>query len=258
MRARVLGSSILVVISLAVSSIFAQQPCSASDPGCPPAGAPAANPIPYTAEFKTASILAAADGSTSTEESSEVRAVDSEGRVMTKKPLQLRTPDGEVRWTIQVEDPQAHTITNWTMPGVKAFVMSEPLGNLPPACLARSTGPLVTSPTNHGKPLPQSRVVTEDLGNAELLGIEIHGIRKTTPAGISPITGAANPVHIIEVWTATDPGFAGLVVRRISDGTTMREMVSFDQNEPDPSEFQPPQNFQIVDKQVPQPACAAQ
>jgi hypothetical protein len=61
------------------------------------------------------------------------------------------------------------------------------------------------------------------------------------------------------MWTAIAPGLTGLVVRQVTDdpqvGTMNKELGNFTQGEPDASVFQPPADYEIVNKEAPTSVC---
>jgi hypothetical protein len=84
-----------------------------------------------------------------------------------------------------------------------------------------------------------------------------HEVRttETTPSGA--VGNDAPLVRTHEVWTAkTIP----LLVRSITDdprtGKQTRELVEFNQGEPDPALFQPPEGYRIVTEEMHPVPCA--
>jgi hypothetical protein len=213
-------------------------------------------PLPYTAEFKITSVKVLSDGSTITRESTELVAVDSQGRRMTATTIVPVSADQTAKTTVHVFDPQARTNLSWSVPGEKATVtaMPEP-GTVRSSCPA-STGPRAA------QPLPQHEKPTvEDLGTETIQGVEARGHRTTivTPAGA---IGNNDPLtRTTEVWMSFTRGLNGLIAREITDdpqtGKRSRELTSFTQAEPDASLFQPPANYEVVTRETPLSACAA-
>ncbi len=213
--------------------------------------------LPYTAEYKITSVRTLGDGSTITHESTEVRAVDSQGRQMTATTTTPVSGDQTPKTTVHVFDPVARTSANWSVPGEKATVtaMPEP-GAAQASCPASNDPRPVVQPR-----ISQDRPTTEDLGTETIQGVEARGRRTTsiTPKGA---IGNNNPLtRTTELWTATARGLSGLVVREVTSdpqaGNRSRELTSFAQAEPDASVFQPPAGYEIVSRDAPQPYCAA-
>ncbi|MGA2890083.1 MAG: hypothetical protein ABSE51_18710 [Terracidiphilus sp.] len=213
--------------------------------------------LPYTAEYKITRVRTLSDGSTITQESTELVAHDSQGRRMTSTtttPVSGDQTPQMSRTHVMVFDPVAHTNINWSTPGQKATVMamSSPLAGRGCQSTALASSPSAVT----ARPKP----TVEDLGIETIQGIEAHGRRTTwtTPAGT---IGNSEPlVHTTELWMATAPGLRGLVAREVNDdpqsGKMTRELMNFSQAEPDASAFQPPAGYEIENKEVPVPACA--
>lgn len=202
----------------------------------------------YTAEYRITTVQTLADGNTITRESTEVLAVDGQGRRMMATTTVPGSSDQTPRTMVSVFDPVARTNTHWASPGKQATVFTMPapgeMGNCPAAVPDSSlhSPPRVVHPT------------IQDLGTDTIQGAEAHGhlITITTPAGAM---GNAEPlVHTTERWVAVAPGLAGLTLREKTDdprmGTTIRELTSLTQGDPDANIFQPPAGYEIV-KQAP-------
>jgi hypothetical protein len=102
--------------------------------------------------------------------------------------------------------------------------------------------------------ISHERPVVEDLGVDTIQGVEARGRRSTTatPAGA---VGNDEPLkRTTETWSAIAPGLAGVVVRNVVDdpqsGKNTRELVSFRQEEPDPSIFEPPAGYEVVNREA--------
>lgn len=208
--------------------------------------------LPYTAEYKISSVKTLAGGTTITRESTEVRAMDSEGWVMFSRTTIPDSGDQTPRTHVQVTDPVARTTSSWDSPGQKATVMAMPAPGSQTSCPAA-----VPQPTAAESP----KQTTEDLGTETIQGVEARGHRttRTTPAGV--IGNDAPVVSTDEAWFAVAPGFRGLKVREITDdpqsGKRDTELVNLNQSEPDASVFQPPAGYEIVTRDAPQVTCAA-
>ena len=223
--------------------------------------------LPYMAEFKTTQANTLADGSTVTHETTEVVAVDSQGRRMTATttvpPLTDQTPSTQIK----VFDPVGHANISWVSPGRVATISAIPI----PAGLQCSYG-VMTAETvmvdlsgcgqhrRHkkavatcGKVIPSEKSTTEDLGTETIQGIEARG-RRTTTTSVRPIGTNQPPSSTFELWTAADPGFKGLVVREVSDNPPSskmsKELMRFSQAEPDSSIFRVPAGYETVGREV--------
>ncbi len=230
---------------------------------------------PYTAEFKITSVQTLANGTTITRESTEVHALDSEGRQMTATTEIPAASDRPRVTRVHIYDPVDGTRIDWGSQSKRARVVKEPVGeerhgcwatdagnfrmNLPPAPgqAADSASGGVASTSDHpgsgalmAPPAPlieHRKPVHEDLGNTTILGVEARGTRTTwtTPAG--EVGNDAPLVRISETWWGTG---IGLLLREISDdprsGKRDRELVNIELAEPPASTFQPPDGYEVV------------
>jgi len=200
---------------------------------------------PYTAEFKTTNVQTLADGTTITHESTEVRAVDSQGRTMTSTTTPASTDHAPVIYT-SVFDPVARTLTHWTSPGKRATV--RPTGE------GHGCSPIATeADSSISRPLPRApheRPRVEQLGTASVQGVEARGVRTTTTIPAGAVGNDEPLVRTSETWSALTVGLKGLVVREIVDdprsGKWTKELTNIDQSEPDAAVFQPPAGYEIV------------
>lgn len=201
---------------------------------------------PYTAEYKATHVQTLADGTTITHETTEVKALDSQGRRMSAF---TSTATGHEPVThFSVFDSVAHTHTDWNVPGKVAhvFQMSAP-GESHCATLPHDDIPASTR--------PRAQVSWEELGTQTIQDIETQGRRHTTTIPAGTEGNDAPLVSTSERWTALTPGLNGLVVREITtdprSGKSTRELTSLTQSDPDPSTFQPPEGYEIVTKEAP-------
>lgn len=203
--------------------------------------------LPYTAEYKITQVKTLSDGSTITHESTEVVALDSQGRSMTSTTTMPTSQDQSPITRVNVYDPVAGTNSSWSVPGHQATVTQMPApGSLPP-CASTVMG-AVANP----RPVQREKPVVEDLGTETIQGVEARGRRTTTTIPAGAIGNDAPLVRTRETWTAIAPGLGGLLVREVSDdpqlGQTTKELQNLSQDEPDPSLFQPPAGYEIVNK----------
>jgi len=205
---------------------------------------------PYTAEYKTTHVQTLTDGTTITRETTEVKALDSQGRRLTATTITsgVRAPQTHVI----VYDPVTRTQTAWHSPGKLAhvFKMSTPEAEHTCSRMMRDDVSVVSG--------PKSKITSENLGTESIQGVEARGRRYTTtiPAGVAG--NDAPLVSTSEIWTALTVGLNGLLVRDVRDdprsGKTTRELTSLSQSEPDAATFQPPEGYEIVTKES--SACA--
>lgn len=201
---------------------------------------------PYTAEYKITHMQTLADGTNITRESTEVKALDSQGRRMTA----TTTTTGEHAPMIHfvVVDPVAGTQTTWHSPGKIAYVlkMSGP-GAEHNCSKVMADGVSLASG-------PKRSYTTENLGVASIQGLEARGRRTTTTTPAGAAGNDAPLVSTSETWIAITVGLNGLLAREIRDdprsGKTTRELTSVSQSDPDPTTFQAPEGYEIVTKDL--------
>jgi hypothetical protein len=235
-------------------------------------------PHPYTAKFQITSEQTLANGTTITHESTEIMAVDSQGRrlTVTSFPMRNQTPE---RTTFIVYDPVARTNTNWMVPGKSANVRKMPpppqRGEAGPTCWTagtpqgttvplspdRTTG-TVTASVSMGEAtlIPRrtgaKETAREDLGTQTIQGVLATGTRMTSTTPTGAEGNDAPLVRVNEVWNAKS---LGLVVREVTDdprtGKRTKELVELSQSEPDPATFQPPEGYEIVTEEMHEVPC---
>lgn len=215
--------------------------------------------LPYTAEFKLTSVKTLASGATISHESTQVIALDSQGRRMTATTDVPLTSDQTPITRVTVMDPVARTNSSWTVPGQKATVIQMPAPGATRNC-ATTAPPQVRIPNVNQTQPERPKPVMEDLGTQTINGVEARGRRITTTTPAGAIGNDAPLVRTTETWTAiATTGLRGLFVRQISDdpqsGKYTRELTNFTLAEPDASVFQPPEGYEIVNKPAPGSVC---
>jgi len=199
---------------------------------------------PYTAEYKITQVQTLSDRTTITRETTEVKALDSQGRRMTATTI--TSGDRAPTTHVMVFDPVARTQTFWHSPGKVAHVlqMSDTAAERHCSTITRDDVRVVSG--------PNSKFTSEDLGTESIQGIEARGRRYTTTIPAGAVGNDEPLVSTSERWTALTVGLSGLVVREIRDdprqGKTTRELTNLTQGDPDPTTFQPPEGYQIVTK----------
>jgi hypothetical protein len=195
--------------------------------------------MPYTAEYKITVVKHLANGGTiNGKEDTETRAVDAQGREMTKKTMIRIRPYSEGS-TVSVFDPVAHTSTFWNTLSKVATVQFRGEDSHAHNCAPRPASHSI----NHEKP-----TVEEDLGVETINGIEAQGTRTTTTLR------ALSFARVTERWTAVEVGLNGLAVREMTfdprSGTWTKELTSFKQGDPDPALFSPPSDYEICKSEL--------
>jgi hypothetical protein len=201
---------------------------------------------PYTAEYKITHLQPLADGTTITRESTEVKALDSQGRRMTATTT--TSGDRAPITHVMVYDPVARTQTFWHSPGKVAHVLQMS----PEAehhCLTITRGDVSLASG------PKAKYTSEELGTESIQGLEARGLRRTTTISAAAMGNDAPLVSTADIWTALTAGLNGLLVRETRNdprqGKTTRELTNLTQGDPDPNTFQPPEGYEIVTRDSP-------
>jgi hypothetical protein len=213
--------------------------------------------LPFTATFKITQTKPQDDGSTITQEWTEVRAWSSQRRMMKSITTIPQSDDQTPTTNVVVVDRAAHTISRWSVPGQQVTVTKQPPaapGTVP--CAAILTLGLV-EPTEISPlvKVPHGRPVNRDLGIQTIQEVEARG-GMTTWVTRSGAVGNNEPlIRTREIWLSTKPGLNLLVRVKTSDpllGKTTRELEDLNLNEPSPMVFQPPANYEVVQRDAPE------
>jgi hypothetical protein len=220
-------------------------------------GDPAHSPrLPYMAEYKTTQVRTLPGGSSTTQETTEVVAIDARDRRMTAttKVPSPGDPTPETRFI--VFDPIAHIQISWISPGKKATVSVIPV-TAAAQCSNGAAGAMITRFADPGTETeaPITKITQQDLGPETIHGVKARGRRTTTTTMMSGAIKNNQPqVTIFEVWTAINPGLRGLVVLQLNDNPPSskmtKELVKFRQAEPDSTMFRLPPGYEIVNREV--------
>jgi len=253
MRIKVAGT----ILSIVTLTVTLSAMCQTAEPRAPRTRS-AATPrqqTPFTAELKVVSVRTLINGATITRESTEVRAVDSQGRTMTS--FTRLNPTGDEQTSVSVSDPIEKTHISWDSVRKQATVLQ-----MPAPGAARAECPANTPAFAAKGPPPASlkSTTSEDLGVETINGVEAHGRKTTTTIPPGAVGNNETLVLVREVWLANGISPLNLVVREISDdpesGRTTRELTNITLSEPPASTFQPPEGYEIVTKE-PQVSCPA-
>ena len=206
---------------------------------------------PYTAEYKITHVQVLADGTTLTRETTEVKALDSQGRRMNATTITSEAGDRATITHVMVYDPVARTQAMWKSPGTRATVTPLPAPGAAHGC---STMPADQDAVHVVSP-SHSTSTTESLGTASIQGVDARGRLTTTTTPAGAVGNDAPLVMKHEVWTAVTAGLNGLIVRAITDnprsGKSTTELTNLNQSDPDPATFQPPDGYEIVTRDAP-------
>lgn len=246
--------------------------------GCPgnSEGQQFSRPLAYTAEFRTTSTRTLANGVTITHVSTEIQAVDSQGRNMNSRTEpQFSADQPAVTWG-NVNDPVESTQINWNSQTREAKVIKLPPESQRQGCwrsdsgsMNMSFGPDETSnvapaktraaPPIHFHQSSAPEPKREDLGTTTIQGVEAHGYRSTTIIPAGQIGNDKEFAVTDEQWAAPS---IGIVMRSVRDdpqqGKTVREVVNLDLSDPPLSTFQPPEGYKVTTEELSKVPCNAQ
>jgi hypothetical protein len=280
MRAKTLGG-----VAIFAAAAFALQAWGQASGGQATALSRASangGPEPYVAEFKVTAVKTMADGSTITQEFTQVRAVDGQGRTMTAITTIPASSDGTPATKVTVFDPAAWTTTSWDSQRSLVTVVKKPLpGSGIGSCSIMAPQFVSAGLATDGQASGKARAVVgpptgvtaglgaspnraqvnttiENLGTETIEGLTARGTRVTqiTSAGAA---GNSEPlVNTRETWQTNAHGIA-LTIREVDDdpknGKRTMEPLSVSFGEPDPASFRPPQGYEIVTQEVQQVPC---
>jgi hypothetical protein len=279
----------LVAVSFALpawSQLFAGQSVL-------PNGAAARSvPEPYVTEFKITTVKTLADGTTLTEEFTEVQAWDGQGRTMTAITSVPASSDETATTKVRVSDPVARISSTWDSNGKLATVVKRPAYepmrvSCSPTTPGSVSGSVSGGPSADGKASGQasqvvgaptglgatvsavsahalmhvnSNTTIEHLGTQAIQGFEAHGSRITQTTIAGTIGNSQPLVSTRESWQTNVHGI-GLTVREVDDdpqnGRRITELVKFSLGEPDPASFEPPAGY-AISTQEPHPVSCPQ
>jgi len=241
---------------------------------------------PYTAEFKINSEQTLANGTKITRETTEMDAVDSQGRRLTMTTT-AATETRPEHSSYHVYDPVARTNSNWSVPGERATVTPMPPlpkpGQAGQTCWSASAGsgagattlqavaPRPEAPSGpygvasgSAAPAPRPEAarieapqeVREDLGMQTFNGVQAKGTRITRTTPVGAIGNDQPLVRTTETWRAIS---LGIIVHEVTDnpqtGKRTKEMTKFSNREPYAGSFQPPEGYEIVTQEMHEIAC---
>jgi len=241
------------VFLICIASVWLPFQASSQAPGNTSLAAQTGNSVsnallPFMAQYKTTQVRTLPDGSTISDETTEVIAVDSQGRRMTAI-AKTASPWTEPETHFSIYDPVAHIKISYISPGNEATVSAIPLGG------------------DHGCPYmtfgiegPTVKTTDEDLGTSTIQGVEAQGRRYSKTISLKPRGKTPTLLNMVEWWKAVDPGLGSLLVRYVSDdhssrAKTTKELVSFRPGEPALLMFKLPSGYQVVSREVSPPDC---
>ena len=245
----------------------------------------AAAPVrPYTAHFKITRTSTDTNGTPMRIDSFETAARDSKGRTYRETKSTWRSGDqGGNRVSFFVEDPEAGTTTSWDAGSRKAvlFVTPAELHGKLKGCWADSQGRfMIQAPEAedwHAIPSSPSagkvesivqmrldpgtykrtpmKLVAENLGGSAIAGIAVNGTRRTyIYLDQGTHEGEIESSH--EMWRSEE--LALKLREKVSGpdfGEKTQELIDLQLEEPDPSLFSPPKEYEVERIELHQAPC---
>ncbi len=232
--------------------------------------APAVTGAPYSGEQIQEHVQTLSDGTHITETQLHTKIYrDSQGRTRTERPLmmlpneegspllvEIADPVAGVRYTLDTQNKVAHRVLAQP-PGTQGMiyrqgVITAQLGPSGPVVAA----PSLTSPAPPGGIVEarqgqfHARNYTEEkLPPQTIEGVLAEGTRRTTV--VAEGTEGNDRPFVITEETWMSPDLKVMVLSKTDDprrGETTMKLTNISRNEPDPSLFQPPPDYQVVDE----------
>jgi hypothetical protein len=194
----------------------------------------------YSAHQVSEHTRALADGGHVGSSVTERQYRDFQGRTRTERPLGTEQREGWLT-IVEVRDPVAGF--GYVLDDQNRIAHRFTMGP-PPTKKIDVSGRLVTpgaASQPHGS--------TENLGSQSMEGLVVEGVRFTR---IYPIGSQDNDrplTETVEVWTSAELHLEVLAkTTSARNGETVRRLTNINRAEPDPSLFQPPADYAIVDE----------
>jgi len=206
---------------------------------------------PFSADAVTTTARTLADGTHITRQSMIVKMYrDSAGRTRSDRmPSSLLAGAPPPPAIILITDPLAgySYILDTTQKIARRSVMPRGGAAAPPMNFPLAQGaPPAPPPSVPGKSQPQFK--TEDLGTQFMEGLSVHGRRTTVTYPIGSLGNDREISNVTEIWSNTELGL--MILQDRSDprnGETITKLQNVSRAQPDPSLFQPPPDYQILD-----------
>jgi hypothetical protein len=239
------------------------------------ASAPPHHFQPYTAEFKIMQVQTLADGTTITSDGTEIRARNSAGITMQSNANASWQLGRMLGTSGSVHDTDGTILANWYSVTKQGHIFKMPPREQRRGCwqsssvrmewtqAPRATPPpqIVFNPVTRAAeqvpaPVQRSKPKVDELGNISIQGVEARGQRITRTIAVGDVGNDQTFVAYEENWMAPS---LGLELRQsIEDprtGKRTRELVNLTLEEPDPSLFQPPADYNVTTEEMHQVDC---
>jgi len=234
-------------------------------------------PQPYVVEFTITSVKTLANGTTLTEEFTEVQERDSRGRTLTAISKVPESSEEPLTTRVRVSDPANRVSSTWDYEGKFASLtrrlmsapghsscLPPPPGNVSAGLTSAGQASVDSSPPGGASASERARAhanvntTIEQLGTQPIQGLEARGTRITQTTLAPGINNNQPVVSTRESWQANVNGIA-LTLREVDDdlqnGKRTTELVKFSLAEPDLASFEPPEGFEISNQKTPQLSC---
>jgi hypothetical protein len=225
---------------------------------------------PFSAQEETESVQTLADGTRITNGGQRIMHYrDTLGRTRTERtPARVRFPGADSAPPpvfIDIFDPVAgyrysfdsnsRTAQRSPVGPVRAQKLL-PLQTTPSTLLAQRVAPNAAAvPSVSAQQQVQPEISREKLGTQTIEGLVAEGTRITTTYPVGFLGNDRPFTTVTETWTSREIGMT--VLSRTSDprhGETTTKLTNVSRAEPDPSLFQPPSGYEIVDPPTPSAA----
>lgn len=248
--------------------------------GNPRRVAPAVTGMPYSAEQMTETVQTLADGTHIRQnERTTLMYRDSAGRTRTETPIgppraknggarMIRIVDavGGYEYTLDDQNKIAHRVTVQVMQPMARRAAAVGAGAASVQAVLGTGGGMASARANAARPvdMPRPEMQSEDLGTQTIEGVTARGHRTTQTWPVDSVGNDRPIVVVFENWFSEQLGMPVLTKNtdpRRGETTTSLKNVSL--AEPDPSLFQPPAGYQVVDESgsfqmaVPRPSTPA-
>jgi hypothetical protein len=225
---------------------------------------------PFSAQEETETVQTLADGAHITNGTQKVMHYrDSLGRTRTERTpmrppgligasapappvfIEIVDPVGGYRYSFDSNSPTAHRSPFGPVPFVPVKARKVLASPASPGFTAADRAPvtpaLALSGPNTQRPHPE--ISNERLGTQTIEGVLAEGTRMTTTYPVGFLGNDKPLTTVTETWTSREIGMA--VLTRTSDprsGESTMKLLNISRAEPDPSLFQPPAGYQVVDQ----------
>ncbi len=206
---------------------------------------PVAN-APFMAIAKTLVVRILPDGSTVTAQNQRVVARDMDGRIFQERRTFVPVPNPQNLQSIarvdEYDDPAAHSLYDCNVFQRVCNVFAyHPIMDQPPTPVGLRPG-------------GRTYLTRENLGTEQFDGQDVIHTRETLTVFSETVGNTKNIIRVVDYWYSPSLGINLKVVRHDPrDGDQTLWLTNLSLSAPDPSTFQPPASYRIVDHRNPTP-----